>query len=45
MHRKKYTLFLCKYIEEALNADKNSKILDIGCGIGTTTNKLLENGI
>jgi len=42
--QKKYTLFLCKYIEEALNDDRNRRILDIGCGIGTTTNKLLEMG-
>ena len=40
----KHTLFLFKYIEEAINADKKCKILDIGCGIGITTKKLLKLG-
>ncbi|MEE8365911.1 MAG: class I SAM-dependent methyltransferase [Gammaproteobacteria bacterium] len=40
----KHTLFLFKYIEEAINADKKCKLLDIGCGIGITTAKLLEMG-
>jgi len=40
----KYTLFLFKYIEEAINADKKCKILDIGCGVGIATKKLLEIG-
>lgn len=40
----KHTLFLFKYIEEAINADKKCKLLDIGCGIGITTTKLLEMG-
>ena len=42
--QKKYTEFLCKYIEDAVSADKSSKIFDIGCGIGITTKKLLEMG-
>jgi SAM-dependent methyltransferase len=40
----KHTLFLFKYIEEAINADRKCKILDTGCGIGKTTTKLLEAG-
>ncbi len=42
--QKKYTQLLCKYIEEAVNADRNARILDIGCGIGITTAALLEMG-
>lgn len=42
--QEKYTKFLARYVEEAINADKNCKILDIGCGIGITTRKFLEMG-
>ncbi len=40
----KYTSFLCKYIEEAIGTGENCRVLDIGCGIGVTTCKLLEMG-
>ena len=39
-----HTAFLFKFIEEAVKHDKNAKMLDIGCGIGITTTKLLELG-
>lgn len=42
--QKKYTQLLCRHIEEAVNADRNARILDIGCGIGITTGALLEMG-
>ena len=40
----KHTSFLFKHIKETINADKNCKILDAGCGIGITTKRLLETG-
>jgi len=40
----KHTQFLFQHIEHALKNEKNPKILDIGCGLGITTNKLLELG-
>ncbi len=40
----KHTQFLFGHIEEAIEADKSRRILDSGCGIGVTTNKLLEMG-
>ncbi|MCP4494032.1 MAG: class I SAM-dependent methyltransferase [Gammaproteobacteria bacterium] len=40
----KYTDFLCQYIREAISTGENCRILDVGCGIGVTTYKLLDMG-
>src|SRR5210317_597563 len=42
--QERYTQFLARYVEGAVNEDKNCKILDIGCGIGITTRKFLDMG-
>ncbi len=39
-----HTAFLFQHIENAMRSDKNGRILDSGCGVGTTTRKLLEMG-
>jgi 2-polyprenyl-3-methyl-5-hydroxy-6-metoxy-1,4-benzoquinol methylase len=39
-----HTAFLFQFIEEAVKHDTYANILDIGCGIGITTYKLLELG-
>ena len=39
-----HTNFLFKYIEKYINDKDTSKMLDIGCGVGVTTNKLLKRG-
>lgn len=42
--QKKYTAFLFRIIEDTLEKPKDAKMLDIGCGIGITTKKLLAAG-
>lgn len=37
-----HTLFLIQHIEAALGTEKTGKILDSGCGVGTTIKHLLE---
>ena len=37
-----HSLFLIKHIEATLDADKTGKILDSGCGVGSTMKRLLE---
>jgi SAM-dependent methyltransferase len=39
-----HTVFLFKHIESVVEADRKQKILDVGCGIGVTTKKLLQAG-
>ena len=41
--QEKHTNFLFKHINDFISNKKNDKILDIGCGVGLTTKKLLEN--
>tara|TARA_B100000029_G_scaffold390931_1_gene387730 strand:+ start:3348 stop:4196 length:849 start_codon:yes stop_codon:yes gene_type:complete len=40
----KHTQFLFKYINKFIVDKNNSKLLDVGCGIGVTTKKLLDDG-
>jgi ubiquinone/menaquinone biosynthesis C-methylase UbiE len=40
----RYTRFLLKYIEQAVNFEKQSSILDVGCGTGVITRRLLKLG-
>ena len=40
--QEKHTNFLFKYIFENIKDKNKSKLLDIGCGVGVTTKKLLE---
>ncbi len=42
--QEKHTNFLFKYIYDNVIDKKKSKILDIGCGVGITTKKLLDEG-
>ena len=42
--QKKHTDFLFKYIEQNIGNKDKSKLLDIGCGVGKTTVKLLNKG-
>ena len=43
--QEKHTNFLFKYIYDNVIDKKKSKILDIGCGVGITTKKLLDEGM
>ena len=40
----KYTEYLIRIIEDTVEKSKQAKMLDIGCGIGMTTQKLLAAG-
>ncbi len=40
----KHTQFLFKYINKFIDDRNTSKLLDVGCGIGITTKKLLDEG-
>ena len=40
----KHTNFLFKYINKFINDKNTAKLLDVGCGIGITTKKLLDDG-
>jgi len=42
--QKKYTEFLFNYIDKYIPNKSSSRILDVGCGVGLTTKKLLEFG-
>ena len=42
--QKKHTDFLFKYIDQNIDNKDKSKLLDIGCGVGKTTVKLLNKG-
>ncbi len=42
--QKKHTDFLFKYIKNNIQNKNQSKLLDIGCGVGMTTSKLLKMG-
>ena len=42
--QEKHTQFLFQYIDNFLENKNQSKILDIGCGVGTNMRKLLEKG-
>lgn len=42
--QEKHTRFLFSQLEAAMGLDKSGKILDVGCGIGITTRKLLAAG-
>ena len=40
--QEKHTNFLFKYIFDNIADSQNAKLLDIGCGVGVTTKKLLD---
>ena len=42
--QKKHTEFLFQYIDNFIENKNQSKILDIGCGVGVTIKKLLDKG-
>ena len=42
--QEKYTDFLFKHIKNNIKDKNQSKLLDIGCGVGMTTSKLLKMG-
>ena len=42
--QKKHTKFLFQYIDNFIENKNQSKILDIGCGVGTNVKKLLDKG-
>tara|TARA_Y100000590_G_scaffold438666_1_gene561752 strand:+ start:7 stop:855 length:849 start_codon:yes stop_codon:yes gene_type:complete len=42
--QKKHTDFLFQYIDNFIENKDQSKILDIGCGVGTNVKKLLDKG-
>ena len=42
--QKKHTKFLFQYIDNFIENKNQSKILDIGCGVGVTIKKLLNKG-
>ena len=42
--QKKHTEFLFQYIDNFIENKNQSKILDIGCGVGTNVKKLLDKG-
>jgi len=42
--QERHTDFLFEYIEGTVSDKENSKLLDIGCGVGVTTSKLLQMG-
>ena len=42
--QKKHTEFLFQYIDNFIENKNQSKILDIGCGVGTSVKKLLDKG-
>ena len=40
--QERHTEFLFNYIKSNIDSKESSKILDIGCGVGVTTSKLLK---
>ena len=40
--QEKHTNFLFKYIFDNIQDKHNSRLLDVGCGVGVTTKKLLD---
>ncbi len=42
--QERHTEFLFNYIKSNIDSKESSKILDIGCGVGVTTSKLLKMG-